>query len=110
MSEHKEIDVYLTTSQLQKLSNGVLIQMNKTQFFGPSGKTNHHIFLKISHKIHDKIVKRLSKYKTVKIKHDDILGAGIMDTMMKSFASNDMVQNLGKKALSVGMDYAMKKE
>ena len=72
MSEHKEIDVYLTTSQLQKLSNGVLIQMNKIQFFGPSGKTNHHIFLKLSHKIHDKIVKRLSKYKSVKIKHDDI--------------------------------------
>ena len=108
MSEHKEIDVYLTTSQLQKLSNGIPIQMNKAQFFGPSGKTNHHIFLKISHKIHDKIVKRLSKYKSVKIKHDDILGAGIMDTM-KSFASNDMVQNLGKKALSAGMDYAIKK-
>ena len=53
-------------------------------------------------------MKRLSKYKSVKIKHDDILGAGIMDTWI-SFGSNDMVQNLGKKALSAGMDYAIKK-
>ena len=49
--------------------------MNKEQFIAPSSKTNHHVFLKISHKIYDKIVKSLSKYKSVKIKNEDIIGA-----------------------------------
>ena len=37
----------------------------------------------------------MSKYKNVKIKNEDIIGAGIYDTI-KSIASNDLVQNLDK--------------
>ena len=83
--------------------------MNKTQFLDLSEKTSHHKFFKLSLKIHDKIVKRLMKYKTVKIKHSDILDAKIMDTL-KSLGSNNLVQSTDKKALSTGMEYAIKKD
>ena len=57
MSKHKEIDVYLTESQIIKLNDGKPIQMNKAQFIAPSSKTNHHVFLKISQKFMIKLLK-----------------------------------------------------
>lgn len=107
MREHT-IELYLTNSQFKKMDSNQPFQVSYQQLNG-NKPADHHVEIHLEKKEFTKIQRNIRNKKGFRSSSKNIIGTGLFSTALslgKQALASKTVQNLGKQALSKGIQLA----
>jgi hypothetical protein len=103
MFPDKELDVFVSKGQENKLRKNQAFQAKHTQFSEPDEKNSNHVRIAVGHKHYKKIANNVAKGKGIRIIPEMVKGCGFFGKVgdfVKKNIKQDDVKKLGAKAIS----------